>query len=133
MQAEFLGKLYFVACLRLTAGMASVSLVIRLLDAVYVGGNALGLFRAQGLQGLMHAGGSTSGIAHVFNPVHASQQGINRFALKGGAGRMTPRAQLCVQLLTRIGAVRRHRSGFTSLDQSTAKLRWTVSLVMPPI
>ena len=25
------------------------------------------------------------------------------------------------------------RSGFTSLDQSTAKLRWTVSLVMPPI
>ena len=26
-----------------------------------------------------------------------------------------------------------NRSGFTSLDQSTAKLRWTVSLVMPPI
>ena len=25
------------------------------------------------------------------------------------------------------------RSGFTSLDQSTAKLRWTVLLVMPPI
>ena len=25
------------------------------------------------------------------------------------------------------------RSGFTSLDQSAAKLRWTVSLVMPPI
>ena len=25
------------------------------------------------------------------------------------------------------------RSGFTSLDQSTSKLRWTVSLVMPPI
>ena len=27
----------------------------------------------------------------------------------------------------------KHRSGFTSLDQSTAKLRWTVLLVMPPI
>lgn len=26
-----------------------------------------------------------------------------------------------------------NRSGFTSLDQSTAKLRWTVLLVMPPI
>jgi len=26
-----------------------------------------------------------------------------------------------------------NRSRFTSLDQSTAKLRWTVSLVMPPI
>ena len=26
-----------------------------------------------------------------------------------------------------------YRSGFTSLDQSTSKLRWTVSLVMPPI
>ena len=25
------------------------------------------------------------------------------------------------------------RSGFTSLDQSAAKLRWTVSLVMPPL
>jgi hypothetical protein len=24
------------------------------------------------------------------------------------------------------------RSGFTSLDQSAAKLRWTVSLAMPP-
>lgn len=27
----------------------------------------------------------------------------------------------------------KQRSGFTSLDQSTAKLRWTVLLVMPPI
>ena len=31
------------------------------------------------------------------------------------------------------GMLRAGRSGFTSLDQSTAKLRWTVSLVMPPI
>lgn len=30
-------------------------------------------------------------------------------------------------------AVTVQRSGFTSLDQSTAKLRWTVLLVMPPI
>ena len=30
-------------------------------------------------------------------------------------------------------ASQKRRSGFTSLDQSTAKLRWTVLLVMPPI
>ena len=31
------------------------------------------------------------------------------------------------------GLLAEDRSGFTSLDQSTAKLRWTVLLVMPPI
>jgi len=30
-------------------------------------------------------------------------------------------------------SIKEKRSGFTSLDQSTAKLRWTVLLVMPPI
>jgi hypothetical protein len=36
-------------------------------------------------------------------------------------------------VLTDLGVMyRRDRSGFTSLDQSAAKLRWTVSLAMPP-
>ena len=37
------------------------------------------------------------------------------------------------RLLPQLSNVVEHRSGFTSLDQSTARLRWTVSLVMPPI
>ena len=41
---------------------------------------------------------------------------------------MSALMKLLIQQCSRNG-----RSGFTSLDQSTAKLRWTVLLVMPPI
>ena len=65
----------------------------------------------------------------------------NNRALVGLSGRMdavTAPAfeQHCESLITQgttaVIADMSGRSGFTSLDQSAAKLRWTVSLAMPP-
>ena len=55
---------------------------------------------------------------------------------KRGSGKTTfllSALELLQDHAKRKAAFPERRSGFTSLDQSTAKLRWTVLLVMPPI
>ena len=46
---------------------------------------------------------------------------------------MSDGEKIAIEANEEVVSVAEVRSGFTSLDQSTAKLRWTVSLVMPPI
>ena len=69
----------------------------------------------------------------ILVPEHGSFiQNIGFFVM--GALLTAPIGEFSTGFMTELlGKSPQERSGFTSLDQSTAKLRWTVSLVMPPI